>query len=181
MPYICVRSLELHAGCRVIAAVRLLRNYNHESCIWQLWDVISWFFARVLSQIRRWLLVASPSVFPRLPNVTCTFLQKHLHSLPPNPFGIIEIFPTQPGFKSLQRICNRHLPAEGSSWQLFQTVLSGDNRPMLLLARPSCPYFLPLVEGTKVGLPHPFGKLLQREFRFLQANWGFAFSPTQVR
>jgi hypothetical protein len=52
---------------------------------------------------------------------------------------------------------------------------------MLLLEKPSHPYFLPLVEGTKVGLPHLFGKLLQGEFRLLQADWGFAFSPAQVR
>jgi hypothetical protein len=51
---------------------------------------------------------------------------------------------------------------------------------MLLLEKRSHLYFLPLVEGTKVGLPHPFGKLLQGEFRLLQANWGFAFGPAQV-
>ena len=64
---------------------------------------------------------------------------------------------------------------------LFQTVLSRDNGPMLPLETPSHPYFLPLVECTKVGLPHSFGKLLQGEFRLLQADWGFAFNPTQVR
>jgi len=51
---------------------------------------------------------------------------------------------------------------------------------MLVLEKPSHPYFLPLVECPKVGLPHPFGKLLQGEFRLLQADWGFAFSPAQV-
>jgi hypothetical protein len=44
---------------------------------------------------------------------------------------------------------------------LFQIVLPPDNRPMLLLQRPCHPYFLPLVECTLLGLPHPFGKLLQ--------------------
>jgi len=138
-------------------------------------------FSRALTQICRWSLVASPSLLPRLPNITCTFLHKHLHPLSLNPFGIIEILHWQPGLKSLQKICNRHLPAQGSISQLFQTVLSWDNRPMPLLEKPSHPYFLPLVEGTKVGLPHHFGKLLPGEFRLLQANWGFAVSPAQVR
>jgi len=51
---------------------------------------------------------------------------------------------------------------------------------MLLLPKRSHPYFLPLVECTKVGLPHPFAKLLQGEFRLLKADWGFAFGPAQV-
>ena len=52
---------------------------------------------------------------------------------------------------------------------------------MLLLEKPCPLYFLPLVECTKVGLPHPFGKLLRGGFRLLQADWGFALSPAQVR
>jgi len=32
---------------------------------------------------------------------------------------------------------------------------------MLILGKPSLPYFLPFVEPTEVGLTHPFGKLLQ--------------------
>jgi hypothetical protein len=52
---------------------------------------------------------------------------------------------------------------------------------MLLLKKRSHPYFLSLVEGTKVGLPHPFGKLLQAEFHLLRANWSFAFSPAQFQ
>jgi len=52
---------------------------------------------------------------------------------------------------------------------------------MLFLKEPSNPYFLPLVERTKVRVPHPVGKLLQRVFRLLQAHWGFAFSPALVR
>jgi len=60
-------------------------------------------------------------------------------------------------------------------------ALSPDNGPMLPLEKPSHPYFLPLVECTKVGLPHPFDKLLQGEFRLLQADWGFTFSPAQAR
>jgi len=83
--------------------------------------------------------------------------------------------------KSPKKICNRHLPAQGSISLLFQTVLSRNNGPMLLLEKPSHPYFLPIVECTNVGLPHPFGKLLQGEFRLLQASWGFSFSPAQVR
>jgi len=61
------------------------------------------------------------------------------------------------------------------------SVLPPDNGPMLLLEKPRLPYFLPLVEHTIVGLPHPFGKLLQGELRLLQANWGFACSTAQVR
>ena len=41
--------------------------------------------------------------------------------------------------------------------------------------------FLPLVEGTKVGLPHPIGKLLEGECLWLQADWGLAVGPAQVR
>jgi hypothetical protein len=51
---------------------------------------------------------------------------------------------------------------------------------MLLLKKPSHPDILPLVDPTKVGLPHPCCKLLQSEFLLLQANWGFPFSPAQV-
>jgi len=138
-------------------------------------------FAQELCQIPRRSLVASPFLLPRLPNLTCTFLQKHLHPLSPNPFGIIKIFQWQTVLKSLQKICNRHLPVQGAISQLFQMVLSQDNGPMHLLQKPSHPSFLPLVEGTNVGLPHPLGKLLQEEFHLLQADWGFAFGPTQVR
>jgi len=70
---------------------------------------------------------------------------------------------------------------QGSISNLFQSVLPPDNGPMLLLEKPRHPYCLPLVERTIVGLPHPFGKLLQGELRLLQANWGFAFSTAQVR
>jgi len=181
MPHICVQSLELHAGWLVIVAVRHSTNYNQEYCIWQLWDVTSRWFTRALSQIRSGSLVPLPSVLSRLLNLTCTFRQKHLHPLSPNPFGIIEILQRQPGVKSLQKIWNHHLPAQGPISQLFQTVLSKNNRPMVLLETPSHPYFLPPVAGTKVWLPHPFGKLLQAEFRLLQANWGIAFSPAHIR
>jgi len=47
VPNIFVRSLELHGGCLVIVAVRHSTSDNHESCIWQLWDVTSRFFAPV--------------------------------------------------------------------------------------------------------------------------------------
>jgi hypothetical protein len=181
MTHIWVQILEMHAGCRVIVPIQHSTNYNNESCIWQLWDVTSQLIAHELSQIRRPSFVASPSLLPRLPNLTCTFLQKHLHPLSPNPSGNSEIFQRLPGLKSLQKICNRCRPAQGSISQLVQIVLSQNNRPMLLLEKPSHPYILPLVDGTNVGLPHPFDKLLQGEFRSLQANRGFAFSPAQVR
>jgi hypothetical protein len=106
-------------------------------------------------------------LMPHLPfflashNLACTFLEKHLHPLPPNPFNIIEMFHRQPGLESLQKIDNRCLPVHGSIAPLFETVLSPDNRPMLLPKNPSHPDFLPLVERTKVGLPHSFGKLVQ--------------------
>jgi hypothetical protein len=48
---------------------------------------------------------------------------------------------------------------------------------MLFLYNPSHPYFLPLVEGTKVMQPHPFGKLLYGEFCLLQADWGLRLRP----
>jgi len=38
-----------------------------------------------------------------------------------------------------------------------------------LFHTPSHPYFLPLAEYTVVELPHPFGKLLHREFSLNQA------------
>jgi len=52
---------------------------------------------------------------------------------------------------------------------------------MLLLQKPSHPYFVPLVECTVLDLPQPFGKLLQGEFSLLQADWQFAFCMAQVR
>jgi hypothetical protein len=41
---------------------------------------------------------------------------------------------------------------------------------MLLLQTPSHKWFLPLVEGAQGGLPHPFGKLRQREIHLLQLD-----------
>jgi len=181
VPHIWVRKLVLHAGCLVIVAIRHSTNHNHESCIWQLWEVTSRFFTRTLSQIRRRSLVVLPSFLRCLQNVTCTFLQKHLNPLSLNPFGVINIFQRQSGFERLQIICNCCRPVQGSILQLFQPVLSPYYRPMLVLENPSHPYFLPLVEGTKVRLPHRFGKLLQGEFCLLQANWGFALGLTHVR
>jgi len=134
----------------------------------------------VLFQIGHQMLIDSPSLLPRLPNLTCTFLQKHPHPLSPNPFSIINIFQKQPGLKSLQQICNCHQPVQRSISQHFRTVLSKDNGLMLLLSKPNHPYFLPLVEHTKVGLPYAFGALLQGVFHLLQADWGIAFSPAQV-
>jgi hypothetical protein len=70
---------------------------------------------------------------------------------------------------------------QGFNSQRFQTVLSRDYGPMLFLQEPSHPYFLALVECTKVRLRLPFGKLLQGEFHLLQADWGLAVSTAQVR
>ena len=181
VPHICVPSVELIAGGLVIVAVWHSTNHNHERCIWQLWEVSSHCFARTHHQISRRTLVHSPSLLPRLLNLICRFLQNHHNQLSPNPCGILKIFLTQPGLETLQNICNCHLRVQGSISPLFQMGLSPDNGPMLLVQKSSQPYFLPLVECTKVGLPHPCGKLLQGEFRLLQAEWGFAFSPAQVR
>ena len=67
-------------------------------------------------------------------------------------------------------MCNRCLLVRGSISQLFQMVLSRDNGLILLLQKRCHPHFLPLVERTKVGLPRFFDKLLQGEFRLLQAD-----------
>ena len=181
MPHICVQSSELHAGSLVIVAIWNWTNHNPESCICQLWKAIFRFLACAFCQICRRSLVASPPLLSRLPKLTCTILQNHLHPLLSNSFGSIEIFQRQPGFESLQKICNRRLPVQGSIPQLDQTVLCRDNGPNLFLEKPSHPSFLPLVEHTKVRLPHSIGKLLQGEFHLLQADCSCAFSPTQVR
>jgi len=41
VPHISVWSLKLHAGYLVIVAVWHSTNHNHESCIWQIWEVTS--------------------------------------------------------------------------------------------------------------------------------------------
>jgi hypothetical protein len=56
-------------------------------------------------------------------------------------------------------------------------ILSPDNGPMHLFKKPSHPFFVPVVEHTKVGLPHPFGKLLQGEFSLVQAEWAVPSAP----
>ena len=160
VPHIRVRSLQLYSACLVIVAVRHSMNHYHESCILQLWEVTCGLFAHVLCQIRRRSLVASPSFLARPPNFARTLLQQYLNPLSLNPFCSIQIFQRRPGLKSLEKICNHRLPVQGYISQLFVTVLSLEYRLILLLAEPSHPYFLPLVEGTKVRLPHPFGKFL---------------------
>jgi hypothetical protein len=87
---------------------------------------------------------------------------------------------TQPGLEIVQTLYNRHHPAQGSILQLFKIVLSPVNGPMLLLQKPCHPFILALVEDTNIELPHPFGILLQGEFRLFQADWGFTFGPTKV-
>ena len=156
-------------------------NHNRERCIWQLWEVTSCPLARTLYQICRWWLEASPSLLPCLSNFASTFLKKHPLPLPANPFRIIEIHQWLPVLECRQKICDRRLPAQGSISSWFQSVLPRDDGPMLLLKKALHPYLLPLVECTLIGLPHPFGKLLQRELCLLQANWGFAFSTALVR
>jgi hypothetical protein len=179
--HIGLRGVELHATCRVIVAILHSTNHNHECCIWQHRDVTCRFFACSRFQSRRQWLVASPSLLPRLPNLTCTLLQTRLNPLSPNPFSITKDCQRQRFLETLQKFCNLHLPVQGAISQLLQTVLSRDNGPMLLFEKLSHPYFLPLVECSKVGVPHSCGKLLHREFRSLQDNWGFAWCPAQVR
>jgi len=181
MPHICVRSLESIAGRPVIVDIWHSTNHNHESCIWQLQEVPADICAAMLSQIGCRLLVASLAHLPRLPNLACTCVQKHHNPLSPNPFGIIKIFQRLQVPKCHQKICNCHLPVQGSIADLVQTGLSLDNGPMLLLHKLCHPDFLLPVEGTKVGLPHPFGKLLQGEFCWLQSDWGIAFGNAQGR
>jgi len=94
---------------------------------------------------------------------------------------MIEIIQRQPVLQCLRKICNSHLPVQGSILNLFQAVVPRDHGPMLPPQKPSHPYFLPPVERTIVGLPYPVGKLLQREFDLLHADWRFAFCTTQVR
>ena len=179
--HICVRDLELHTGSLVIVAIWHSTNHNHESYIWQLWEVTCRFSACKLPKIGHWSLVASPLLLRCLPTLACTILPKHLNPLSLIPFGIIKTFQREPVFKSHQKICNHCLPVQGSISKLFQMVLSPDNGPILLLQQPSYSYFLSLVKCTKVGLPHPFGKLLQREFHLLQADWGFVFCTADIR
>jgi hypothetical protein len=167
VPHNCVKSLEFHAGCLVIIAVRHLKNQNYESCIWQLWEVTSRFFAHVLSQICHQSHVAWPSLLPPLSNLPCTFLQKHLNRLSPNPFSATECLARQLGLESYTQSCNRHFAVHVIISQVFQTILSPNYGPMLPLQNPSHPYILPLSKGTKVGLPNPFGKLRQGQFCLL--------------
>jgi hypothetical protein len=90
-------------------------------------------------------------------------------------------FPTPTGSSKYPKLCNRRLPGEGFISQLFQMVLSRDTGLMHLLEKLSHPYILPLVEHPNVGLPHSIGKLIQGDFWLLQADWGFTFSPAQVK
>jgi len=120
VPHICVRCLELHAGCLVIVAIQHSTNHNHESCIRQLWEDTVRFFASALTQIRRGWLVALPSLLSCLLNLTSTFLQKHLNPLAPNQFGIIQIFQRQPGLESLQKSATAVSQCRGPSRSCFR-------------------------------------------------------------
>ena len=80
-----------------------------------------------------------------------------------------------------KKICNRHLPVQGSICMLFQSVPPQDNGLMLFLEKPSHTSIFPLVAHTIVGLPNPFGQLLQGEIGLLQADCGFTLCTTQVR
>jgi len=74
VPHICLRGSELFRVQNHILAIRHPANHYHERCICQLWEVTSRRVAQELSQICRWSVVASPSLFPRLSNFACIFL-----------------------------------------------------------------------------------------------------------
>jgi hypothetical protein len=65
--------------------------------------------------------------------------------------------------------------------KLFQPIQPFDYGPLLFLEQPSNPSFLSLVECAIIGLPHPFGKLIQGGFSFLQADWELSLRTAQVR
>ena len=179
--HISIHGFELIWGKNDIVTIRHPANHNNECCIWNQCEITSHLFAHTLSQIPRLSFVASPSIFSHLPNFACTFLQNHLHQLLMNPLGIIEIIQRKPGFRYLQKIWNRCLSVQGSITKMFQPVLSPEYGPIHFLKQRSHPYFLPLVECATIGLPHPFGKLLQGELCLLQADWGFTVCTTQVQ
>lgn len=75
-----------------------------------------------------------------------------------NPFRHIKYSALRPVVRSHYTSSIHSLSVFESMPHYIQTVLSPDNGPMLLLHTLSRPYFLPLVECTKVGLTHSFGK-----------------------
>lgn len=180
VPHICLERFDLLAGWRVIVAVQQQMSHTYECCISQLWEVTTCQVAHTLSHIRQRLLVTLHFTLPCLPNLICTFPQKQFNLLLPNPFGIKKISQRQPDFKSQLNIQDRDLLVLGSIFNLAQLILYPDNGTKYLLQNPSLPYFLPLVEGTKIGLPNPFRKLLLGDFHSLQADWGFAFGTAHV-
>jgi hypothetical protein len=165
-----MRRLELIAGCLSIVAIRHSMNHNYKSSIWQLRHVTSCYFASAVTKIHCRSLVASLSNLPRLPNVARTFLHNNFNLVSPIPFSSIAIFDRQPSLDCLQIVCNLTLRVQGSISQLFKTGLSPYNGPMLLFKKPSHPYFLPIVESTKVGLPNPSCKIASRGMQFVSSS-----------
>ena len=151
MSHIGIQGLKWFRGSNHGIAIRHSLNHSNARCISQLWAVTSCLCAHKSAQIRRWSLVTSPSLFPHLPTLTCTCLEKYLT----NQLRIVKIIQHPPVFKCPQKICNRCLPVPGSISPLFQLVWCLDNGPILLLQRPSFLYFLPLVERSEDGLHHP--------------------------
>ena len=145
VPDICVRSLELRAGCLVIVAVRHSTNHNHGSCIWQLREVTSHYFASALSQIRPQSHVALPSLLPHHPNCSCTLLQKHLFPLSPNPFGILGSFQGQPVVQNLQKSA---------------TAVSQSRGPSRCWFKPFCPRIIGRCFFSRTPASHTFFHLL---------------------
>jgi len=177
----CVRSLELHAGCWVIVAFSAL----DESQWWLLY----------LATKGRYLSLFCPRAHPNPSPVACCLAfpssspskpRLHISSETSEPIVAESIrhywsLPRAATFRKSPK--NLQLPSPNAGFHL--AAVSNCFFPGYWTnassREPSHPYFLPLVQCTKVGLPHPFGKLLQAEIRLLQADWGLAFSPTQVR
>lgn len=181
MAQIDIRGLEFVWGLNYTVGSRHPANHNYERCIWQLREDTSLDFAHMLSQICWQLVVVLPSIFPCFRNFACIYLQPHLHPLQANPFGIIAIIQQQPAPTCLHTICIMGFPVQGSISKLYQLVLPPDNVLKLFLEKPSHLYCLPLAECIIVGLPHPYGKLLQEKLGLLQADCGFTLCTTEVQ
>ena len=176
---ICVCGLQLLARCLVIVTLWHPRYHNLESCIWQLLEGTSCLVAWALSQICHWLHGALLSLRHRLLNHACTCLPEHFDPLSRKPHTIVKIFQSQPVLASDHPISTWGSTVLRFISKPFEMDLPLDNALMLFLQKPCHQYFLPLVECTKVWLPHPSAKLLQGEFSLLQTDWGIAFCETR--
>jgi hypothetical protein len=137
-----------------------------------------------LLTLRRYLSRYNWRSLPYLSLVSCyltlpSFLppEPHLHlNSKSSPHTVAESIQNYRNFRKAARTRkstkNHQLqsPSAGFIWQLCQKVLSRHNGRIHLVEEPSPLTLLPLVERTKVGLPHPFGKLVQGEIFSVQPN-----------